>query len=45
MLPDLGVIDTQKLVFRSGHVDKVRLALCSFAVKELVDRLVLRRVL
>ena len=45
MLPDLGVVDAQELVCRSSHVDEVRLTLRTFAVKKLVDRLVLRRLL
>ena len=40
-----GVIDPQKLVGGSHHVDAVRLALGALPVHELVDRLIQRSVL
>ena len=40
-----GVVDPQKLVGGSHHVDAVGLALGAFPVHELVDRLIQRRVL
>ena len=40
-----GIIDTQKLVLRGGHVDEIRLALAAFLVEELVHRLIYRRLL
>ena len=35
-----GIVDTQKLVLRSSHVDKIRLALATFLIEELVHRLI-----
>ena len=40
-----GVVDTQKLVLRGGHVDEIRLALGAFFIEELVHRLIRRRLL
>ena len=40
-----GIIDTQKLVLRGCHVDKIRLALAAFLIEELVHRLIYRRLL
>lgn len=37
-----GVVNAQKLVLSSGHVDEISLALCPFLVQELVHRLVSR---
>ena len=38
-----GVVDTQELVLRSSHADKIRLALATFLIEELVHRLLSRR--
>lgn len=38
-----GIVDTQKLVLRSSHVDEIWLALGAFLIEELVDRFVLWR--
>ena len=35
-----GVVDTQELVLRSSHADKIRLALATFLIEELVHRLI-----
>ena len=35
-----GIVDTQKLVLRSSHVDKIRLALSAFLIEKPVDRFV-----
>ena len=37
-----GIVDTQKLVLRSSHVAKIRLALATFLIEELVHRLIRR---
>ena len=37
-----GIVDTQKLVLRSSHVAKIRLALATFLIEELVHRLICR---
>ena len=38
-----GVVDTQKLVLRGGHVDEIRLALGAFFIEELVLGLFVER--
>lgn len=37
-----GIVDTQELVLRGCHVDKIRLALRAFLIEELVHRLIRR---
>ena len=39
----VGIVDTQELVLRGCHVDKIRLALAAFLIEELVHRLIYRR--